>query len=239
MIIMDLSKLVKTINEVSAVNKALGGKDLGLDKASKTISDVSTIGSILDGSGPDLKEVAKAIVIDKVSEVVAENKVVKVISAFPGVGKTWMFNNQEELGIKVSDSDSSSFSWLSEGVRNPDFPANYVAHIKEAVNTSDVVLVSSHETVRDALVKAGIEFITVYPSIEDKEEYLKRFVERGSKEAFVGLINKNWDEWISNINKSNDGNLSIQLNLGAYLSDFVLNKHTDDSKLSFSISGKF
>lgn len=165
-------------------------------------------------------------------------KIVKVISGFPGIGKSWLFNNQESLNLKVSDSDSSEFSWLSPGVRNPAFPGNYIDHIKQAIKDFDVVLVSSHDVVRDALKAAGIEFITVYPHMDDKEEYIKRFIERKSTDAFVKLITDNWSDWIGNINKSNDG-LAIQLNLGAYLSDFILNKHTENSKLIFSVSGQF
>lgn len=163
---------------------------------------------------------------------------VKVISGFPGIGKSWMFKNQESLGLKVSDSDSSEFSWLNPGIRNPAFPGNYIDHITQAIKDFDVVLVSSHDVVRDALKAAGIEFIIVYPHMDDKDEYIKRFIERKSTEAFVKLITDNWNEWITNINKSNDG-LAIQLNLGAYLSDFILNKHTADPKLIFSVSGKF
>ena len=165
-------------------------------------------------------------------------KFIKVISGFPGIGKSWLFDNQVELGIKVSDSDSSSFSWLGDGIRNPDFPNNYIEHIKEAIKHFDIVLVSSHEVVREALKKNNIEFCTVYPDIKDKEEYIKRFTDRGSPKSFVDLITKNWDDWVSAINKPNDG-ISIQLNLGEYLSDYVLKRHTKDSKLSFTISGKF
>ncbi len=211
---------------------------MGMDEIVKGISMVSELNKAFGGNENGLTQVATEVVAEKVSEVVADNKVIKVISAFPGVGKSWMFNNQQDLGLKVSDSDSSNFSWLSKGVRHPDFPNNYIEHIKDAMQTNDVVLVSSHDVVRDALTQAGIEFLTVYPNISDKDEYLQRFIKRGSDQAFVKLINDNWDEWISNINK-NAGDLHVELNLGEYLSDFVLDRHTKDSKLTFSISGKF
>ena len=165
-------------------------------------------------------------------------KQIKVISGFPGIGKSRLYQNQNTLGIKVSDSDSSKFSWLSEGVRNPDFPNNYIKHIKEIINDFDLVMVSSHDIVRNALKEAGIEFLTVYPNINDKDEYIKRFIERGSTEVFVKLVDENWNQWINDINQNKDG-LHVELNLGEYLSDIVLNKHTNDSKLTFSICGKF
>lgn len=36
----------------------------------------------------------------------------KVISAFPGTGKTYCFNNFK--GITMLDSDSSEFSWIKD-----------------------------------------------------------------------------------------------------------------------------
>ena len=168
-----------------------------------------------------------------------DDNVVQVISGFPGIGKSWLYNNQDDLGLKVNDSDSSQFSWLEDGVtRNPDFPNNYIKHIKDQMTKSDVVLVSSHDVVRDALKDAGIKFITVFPHVDDKEEYIKRFIERGSKETFVKLIEANWNNWLANINNNDDG-LHVELNLGEYLSGFILGSHNKDSKLSFSIKGTF
>lgn len=78
-----------------------------------------------------------------------------VISGFPGIGKSYMYNNMKDL--KILDSDSSKFSWVKdeEGKntkeRNPDFPNNYIKHIKDNMDSSDIILVSSHKVVRDAL----------------------------------------------------------------------------------------
>lgn len=36
----------------------------------------------------------------------------KIITAFPACGKSWVYEHQEELNIKVLDSDSSTFSWM-------------------------------------------------------------------------------------------------------------------------------
>lgn len=48
-------------------------------------------------------------------------KKTKVISGFPGVGKSFNHYNTDD-NLIVLDSDSSLFSWESEGVRHPDFP---------------------------------------------------------------------------------------------------------------------
>lgn len=136
-----------------------------------------------------------------------ENKKVKnalVISAFPGCGKTY-FYKKFGRAFNILDSDSSEFSWVkdSEGhntkERNPEFPQNYIAHIKDNLNTAEVIFVSSHKEVREALVKAKIHYVLVYPDISLKQEWIKRFVRRGSNGDFIGFIYRMWDEFIEDL----------------------------------------
>ena len=70
-----------------------------------------------------------------------------VISAFPGCGKTTFYNEwRNNSGKRILDSDSSLFSWIydDEGnktdKRNPDFPNNYIQHIKEHLETAGIIL---------------------------------------------------------------------------------------------------
>jgi len=92
----------------------------------------------------------------------------KVISAFPGTGKTYCYNKLKELGITILDSDSSEFSWIKDEngnnttERNPDFPDNYIKHIKENIGKVSIIFVSSHDIVREAMTKENIDFILVY-----------------------------------------------------------------------------
>ena len=44
----------------------------------------------------------------------------RILSAFPGTGKTYLFNHPP-VGKVILDSDSSLFSWLRPGVRDPKF----------------------------------------------------------------------------------------------------------------------
>ena len=120
-----------------------------------------------------------------------------VISAFPGCGKTHFFNNNKDKIIL--DSDSSLFSWIEKGVRNPDFPENYIKHIKNNIGKVDIILVSSHKVVRDALVENGIEFTLVYPSRDIKKSYIQRYIDRGSDENFIKLLTNKWDEFLDEL----------------------------------------
>jgi len=126
-----------------------------------------------------------------------------VISAFPGCGKSTMTNFINEGGAKVIDSDSSLFSWVvnedGEKERNPEFPENYINHIKENIGKQNVIFVSSHKIVREALRKNRIRTIIVYPPLTVKELYLKNYKDRGNDENFINLINNNWETWINEI----------------------------------------
>lgn len=124
----------------------------------------------------------------------------KVIAAFPACGKSYCFDRNADYIIL--DSDSSKFSWvypdgLGTKYRNPDFPKNYVEHIKENIGKVDYIFVSTHEEVRQALADAGIDFILVFPKQSLRAEWVGRCFIRGSGEKFCQLIADEWDTWMS------------------------------------------
>lgn len=150
-------------------------------------------------------------------------KETKIISAFPACGKTYCYEHMDK-DMVVFDSDSSLFSWkevLDEEhemknkgkrdyqeryikVRNPNFPDNYIQHIKDNIGKADYIFVSSHKEVRDAMKKNGIRYTVVYPWYGLKEEWIGRCFLRGSGERFCQLLADNWDEWISDMRHEDD-----------------------------------
>lgn len=136
-----------------------------------------------------------------------------VISAFPGCGKSHMYRNNE--GKIILDSDSSKFD-------KSDFPRNYIEHIKSNIGKVDIIMVSSHKEVRDALVEMGIDFTLVYPKREIKEEYIKRYQERGNDDNFIKLLQSKWDEWMDELEHQSNCK-KIELKEGQYLSDIITN----------------
>lgn len=137
----------------------------------------------------------------------------KVISGFPGVGKSTIFNT----GANCSDSDSSKFDKI-------DFPRNYIEHLKAAIAEGklDYVFVSSHASVRQAMVDAGILFTLVYPNIALKKEYMERYAKRGSPQPFLDLMDKQWANFIIDCSMQQECSIVV-LQEGQFLAD-VLNK---------------
>lgn len=127
------------------------------------------------------------------------------------------------------------FSWVldengkSTGVRNPDFPANYIEHIKSKIGDVTFIFVSSHDDVRQVLEDNNLPYITVmpFPTVDTKSDWISRCVNRGSDEKFTALIDKMWDQWTSFESQkrwSPEGRLF--LHEGQYIGDLIFTLDT-------------
>jgi len=120
----------------------------------------------------------------------------RIISAFPGTGKSVFHKNNPTTTL---DSDSSNFSWsymTGEKERHPAFPFNYINHIKKNIGRYEFIFVSSHEVVRKALIDNAIFFYWITPIADRKEEFIQRYKDRGNEEVFVKLLETKWDDWM-------------------------------------------
>lgn len=140
-----------------------------------------------------------------------------VISGFPGVGKSFATCGSD---VRILDSDSSVFSWISPGVRDPLFPSNYMGHIRNNLGPADVIFVSSHDTVREALQSNQLPYVLIYPNRCLKDEYLERYRRRGSSENFVEFIANHWDEFIDSIERETYPRL-VRLGPSVYVADVL------------------
>lgn len=145
-----------------------------------------------------------------------------IICGFPGVGKTSAANNR----ANILDAESSAFAWdwnpddLEKGMtRNPAFPHNYIKFIMDNMDKYDVILVSSHQTVRDALMAEGIQYIIATPYSSLRNEYMIRYLQRGSDIDFIEQLYEHWEEFITSI--VNDGAPIIWMDKGEYLTDIL------------------
>ena len=139
----------------------------------------------------------------------------EIISAFPATGKSYF---AERSSYIVLDSDSSKFSWIRLGERHPNFPQNYIEHIKAYLGEVDYILVSSHQEIRDALVAERLPFMLVYPADACKAEYLDRCLGRGSPETFLNMLEANWEKFLGDC-QATRGCTHRVLETQEYLSD--------------------
>lgn len=119
-----------------------------------------------------------------------------IISGFSGIGKTQAAAGYKEF---VIDMESNKYSKLDNGSTNPDFPKNYVETIEKEYNTGSnkVILVSCHQSVRDALHLLGVPFIIVLPNENAKNEYKIRWLARGSSIEFITKMDINWYNYLN------------------------------------------
>ena len=132
-----------------------------------------------------------------------EIKSCNVWSVFPLCGKTYSSNKD---GIDAIDSDSSSYSWIEingKKERNPDFPKNYIRHIKDVMINHDYVFVSSHQEVRNALSQEGISFNLVYPHRNCLDEWINRYKNREYNGFSLQVLIDNWEKWLNELDSQN------------------------------------
>ena len=141
-----------------------------------------------------------------------------IICGFPGVGKSTQKAKFNELWTPIHDSYSSQFSWISKGVRHPEWPRNYLEHIQ---SLKGIVLVSTHREVRQALRDAGMAYSVVFPAPHvDRDTYVReRIVGRGSPKALVDIIHANWTEWLADLATDKGGGSRYQLDTHQFLAD--------------------
>lgn len=148
----------------------------------------------------------------------------KIISAFPGTGKT--FYTKEHF-LTTLDLDVMHYKWSWDKTfryPNLEFPNNYIQAIKENIGEYKYILISTHIEVLDALFESCLYFYLVYPNLWDKSDYMKRYSQRESNSEFIEHIDKYWNKWIEklqDISYNEDGCCGIELNSSDYLATFL------------------
>ena len=121
-----------------------------------------------------------------------------VICGFSGIGKS----TAEQKHRSIIDFESSGWSHIwdngLEVGKNPSFPMNYIDKLCEMIDNDEATfyLLSCHKEVREELKNRGIDYIIVLPTAEQKNEYLKRWLRRGSSVEFIKLMNDRWEDMI-------------------------------------------
>jgi len=155
-----------------------------------------------------------------------------ILSGFAGIGKTTL----QQKYPNIIDLESSDFKWIysdqsleetdkekrkgtTQRTQNPLWPLNYVKAIVEASITHDIVLISQDLDMRNCLKENGIEYSVCFPTKDCKEEFIQRYRNRGNNEAFISLVNSNFETWIDALDKEQN---KILIQKGEYLEDTLL-----------------
>jgi len=119
----------------------------------------------------------------------------KIIAAHAGLGKTTFAQNYPNLCI---DLESSLWSKIEIGkdlyITNPDFPKNYIKEIKKYIGIYNFIFVSPNLHVQKELQKNNLYYISIYPTLDKREEYIKRYISRGSNSTLINHFSKNWEQ---------------------------------------------
>lgn len=144
-----------------------------------------------------------------------------IIAGFPGVGKS---TAAMVHGTFVKDMESSNYHWIisddGNKVPNPDWPMNYYdAIIAEAFNDGCsaplYIAISTHKEVLETLVRFKIPFIIYTPAT--KSYAIGRYEARGNTPEFIEKIDKNWDQYMMDL----DSYRMHVIKRDDYLTDFL------------------
>jgi hypothetical protein len=143
-----------------------------------------------------------------------------VICGFSGIGKS----TSEQKHREIIDFESSPWSHIYDNgisMENPRFPINYIDKLCEMIEGDEATyyLLSCHKEVREELKNRGIGYIIVLPTVDQKNEYLKRWLRRGSSIDFINIMNDRWEELITSCEE--DDAPKIYLSSGEYISDLI------------------
>lgn len=145
-----------------------------------------------------------------------------IICGFSGIGKS----TAKQKNRKILDFESSGYSNIFENgfivSRNKDFPKNYIDKLEELMKNDEAYyyLLSCHEEVRNELKARGLKYMIILPYRDYKNEYIKRWLKRGSDIDFITKMNECWDVMIDSC--ATDSAPKIYLDEHEYLSDILI-----------------
>lgn len=150
-----------------------------------------------------------------------------VVYGFPAIGKTTVCKKYDNF----LDLESSDYQWMFteeqlkmgveerkglDKVKNPTWPQNYYDAIDKAREKYDYVFVAFSGI--EHCKEKNIEYIRIFPSIDQKEDYISRMRNRGNSQAFLDKIANNFESYITGC-IDDDQAIKIEMKKGEYLED--------------------
>jgi hypothetical protein len=131
-------------------------------------------------------------------------------AAFPGSGKTYICEQSGGNSIEIE------YWKYKDNESNKD----YIEDIKKHIGKVDYIFISTDPDGLKLIYKEGFDILLVYPENELRNEYLDRYIKRGSPYDFIGAFMKYWDTWINEL-KEQSYCKHIILKSGEYLQNVL------------------
>lgn len=164
-----------------------------------------------------------------------------IISGFAGIGKTTL----QRSNVNVIDLESSDYKWIYQDedtesmdkekrkgvtnrVKNPLWPLNYVKDIIKKSKIYEIVLISQDKDMRDCLKENNCKYYVCFPKKECKEDFINRYKNRGNNEKFIELVSQNFENWIDALM---DEENKIIMEPGEYLEDTLIRYQSIDNNI--------
>ena len=145
-----------------------------------------------------------------------------IVSGFAGIGKSY-FAEKYKDDYSIIDLDSSVFSWLEKEdgtkVKNPTFVEDYTCAIRRLAQYVDFLFISTHDEIRKSLTHQDMNFITICPKREAKDQWIERLKKRNPNDRIIPVMEENWDKFLDTLSIDSGlvGDMLVTLNGDKYL----------------------
>jgi len=154
-----------------------------------------------------------------------------IIAAFAGTGKTYFCNHVEGandfvcMPYKYYLPEIESNNVEHEKVKadlslnmNSEYPENYINAILQNMKKYKYIIIPSDRRVLEGLQSLQIQYVLCFPEGTAKEEYRKRYIQRGNTEEFFHIFIDGWDGFMKSFRDDTYGT-KIVLAENEYLLD--------------------
>ena len=156
-----------------------------------------------------------------------------IIAAHAGTGKTRFANTIFDAtdficmpykyylpdGMMSCEESEHMNADLGLDIRD-EWPDNYVKAVINQYNENRYVIIPPVMSVLSALRDEEIPYILCYPERSAKNEYERRYKERGNSEDFLDIFIGHWDRFLDQM-KSDPGKHHIIMKSNEYLTDLL------------------
>ncbi len=132
-----------------------------------------------------------------------------ICAAFCGTGKTFICNKTNINAIEIE------YWKYKDGLQK-----EYIEDIRRYYGKIDYIFIATDPEGLNLLRHEGFEITLVYPENELRNDYLDRYIERGSSPDFIGTFMIYWNPWINEL-KELKYCKHIVMKKGQYLHDVL------------------